>query len=398
MAATQLEPALAEAERADRRAAQELDLLLADLERWVAHDSPSGVLPALDTLAEDIAETARRYGLAAELVPADAGLHVHASLEGSGRARVALLGHHDTVFPLGTTAARPFRRLGSHVVGPGVADMKGGLAVALHTARLLAGGDRPFARVELVSVPDEEPRSIPFATLDRLAGFDAVLCFECGRPGNAVVTARKGGSWLELAAVGRAAHAGAEPERGRNAVVALAREALRIAALDGARDGFTVHVTSLHGGDVPNTIPAVARLTVDVRAWARADLEWALEEIGRFGEHDGVAVEIAAGRLTPPLERTSAVVELAGAAALIGERLGFPVAETATGGVSDACWTAAAGIPSIDGLGPVGGLDHTPDEFAEVDSFAQRCALAAGLVAAIDVGLLRESDPYEDVP
>ena len=151
------------------------------------------------------------------------------SLEGAGRARVALLCHHDTVFPLGTVARRPLRREGDRLIGPGVADMKGGLAVAAHAARLLAAGERPFARLELVSVPDEEVRSEPIATQARLAGFDAVLCMECGRPGGAVVAARKGGRWLDVVARGRSAHAGSEPEHGRNAVLALARELPRIA-------------------------------------------------------------------------------------------------------------------------------------------------------------------------
>ena len=148
-------------------AAAELDLLIADIARWVARDSPSGALAELDVLAAEIADTLIGYGLSAELVPSPAGLHVHAVLEGPGRARVALLCHHDTVFPLGTAARRPMRREGERLLGPGVADMKGGLAVAAHAARLLAGGDRPFARLELVSAPDEEIRSEPIATQQR---------------------------------------------------------------------------------------------------------------------------------------------------------------------------------------------------------------------------------------
>ena len=118
--------------------AADLDLVLGDLARWVAHDSPSGAGVELDALAAELASTLSGYGLACELVPSPAGLHVHASLEGAGRARVALLCHHDTVFPLGTAARRPLRREGDRLIGPGVADMKGGLAVAAHAARVLA--------------------------------------------------------------------------------------------------------------------------------------------------------------------------------------------------------------------------------------------------------------------
>src|SRR5262249_40475074 len=155
-----------------------------------------------------------------------------AGLRGPGRARVALLCHHDTVYPLGTAASRPFRRDGERCYGPGVADMKGGIAVALHAARALASGPRPFAVVEVVTGPDEESRPGPPTTIDRLASFDAVLCLECGRPGGEVVSARKGAVWLRLHAEGLAAHAGEAPRAGRNVALALAREALRLAELD----------------------------------------------------------------------------------------------------------------------------------------------------------------------
>jgi glutamate carboxypeptidase len=265
--------------------------------------------------------------------------------------------------------------------------MKGGLAVAAHAARVLAGGDRPFARLELVSVPDEEIRSEPIATQERLAGFDAVLCMECGRPGGAVVAARKGGRWLDIVARGRSAHAGSEPEHGRNAVVALARELPRIAALDRAREGLTLHVTRMHGGDVLNSIPGEARATIDMRGWHEADLDWAEAQLLRVDVHRGVTFATVDRLVTPPLERTPAVAALAAQARLLGEALGSEVPETSTGGVSDGCWTAGAGLPTLDGLGPVGALDHSPDEYIEIGSLAPRCGLVAGLVAVVDASL-----------
>jgi glutamate carboxypeptidase len=382
--------AIATARHVHDAVAADLELLLDDLARWVAHDSPSGAVPELDLLAADIARTLTAYGLTAELVPSPVGLHVHAVIEGAGRGRVALLCHHDTVLPLGTAAERPLRRHGDRLLGPGTADMKGGLAVAVHAARVLAAGERPFARLELVSVPDEEVRSEPIATQARLAGFDAVLCMECGRPGGAVVAARKGGRWLDMVARGRSAHAGSEPEHGRNAVLALARELPRIAALDRARDGLTLHVTRMRGGDVLNSIPGEARATIDMRAWHDADLDWAEGRLLRCDQHRGITFTADEERLaTPPLERTPAVAALAAQAAAIGAALGSPVPETSTGGVSDGCWTAGAGLPTLDGLGPVGALDHSPDEYIEIASLAPRSGLVAGLVAAVDAGLLR---------
>ncbi len=382
--------AIATARHVHDAVAGDLELVLADLARWVAHDSPSGAVDELDLLAGDIARTLTAYGLTTELVPSAAGLHVHAVLEGGGSARVALLCHHDTVLPLGTAAARPLERRDGRLLGPGTADMKGGIAVAAHAARVLAAGERPFGRLELVSVPDEEVRSEPIATQARLAGFDAVLCMECGRPGGAVVAARKGGRWLDIVARGRSAHAGSEPEHGRNAVLALARELPRIAAIDGARQGLTLHVTRMRGGDVLNSIPGEARATIDMRAWHDADLDWAEGQLLRCDLHRGVTFTAGENRLaTPPLERTPAVAAMASQAAAIGAALGSPVPETSTGGVSDGCWTAGAGLPTLDGLGPVGALDHSPDEYIELASLAPRSALVAGLVAAIDAGLLR---------
>jgi glutamate carboxypeptidase len=191
-------PAIAvdEAARVQAQIDDDLDLLIADLATWVGVDTPGGDLEALDGLARLLAGVCDRAGLEPELVTTPAGLYLHAALRGLGRGRVALLGHHDTVFPLGTAARRPFRRDADRCYGPGVADMKGGLAVAVHAARALAGGPRDFELVEVVSVPDEESRPGPPATLDRLSSFDAVLCLECGRPGGEVVSARKGALWL----------------------------------------------------------------------------------------------------------------------------------------------------------------------------------------------------------
>jgi glutamate carboxypeptidase len=374
-----------EARRVRDTAAAELELLLADLAAWVSEDTPSGDAAAADRLAATVAAALEAYGLHSELVPGgDTGLYLHASLEGEGRARVALLCHHDTIFPAGTAAARPFRIEGDRAYGPGVADMKGGLAVAAHAARLLALGPQPFARVELVSAPDEELRSTAPLTLDRLDGFDAVLCMECGRADGSIVSARKGARWVRVDAQGRSAHAGVEPQAGANAVLALCREAVRVAALEG------VEPTELHGGDFLNTIPGSASLILDVRGATTAKLEQTVARIRATGQHDGVTLTVDDLGGPPPLERTPAVACLADAAIALGSALGHVFGETSTGGVSDGSWTAARGIPTLDGLGLVGALDHTPAEYVEIDSIPVRCGVVAGLVAAIDAGLLRD--------
>ncbi len=372
-------------------ARRELPLLLADLERWVNTDSPSNDPGSLDALASDIAATAEAYGACVELVPTPAGLTVIAAVQGSGRSRVALLCHHDTVFERGTATTRPFRLDGDLATGPGVADMKGGLVVAAHTLRLLQTADPSMlGRVELVSVPDEEPRTAPFAVLDRLSGYDAALCLECGRPGNGIVTARKGGRWVDVTVEGRSAHPGVDARAGRSALLAACHEALRIAAIDSTRPGLSVQPTRLRSGDVANSIPAAAALTVDIRSSSRSDLEWAVAQIGQFGRYDGVSCSLADNGEIPPMARLPATAGLAAAAAAIGTHLRTPVREVATGGVSDACWTAAAGIPTLDGLGPVGADDHSPREHITVRTLAERCGLLAGLVTAVEVTRQRE--------
>lgn len=380
--------ALSEARRVHERAGAELDLLLADLATWVDVDTPGGDLDALDGLGRVLALEAERYGLEPELVETPGGLALHATLRGSGTARVALLGHHDTVFPQGTAAARPFRREGERCYGPGVADMKGGVAVALHTARLLAEGPCPFGLLEVVSVPDEESRNGGPPSGGRLLDMDAVLCLECGRPNGEVVTRRKGARWFRIHAAGRAAHAGEAPDDGRNAALAIAREALRIGTLHRAREELTLQITGLDAGEGLNTVASSGSLTADLRAWTHEDLTWALGQALDFGEHDGVDLSYEDLGGPPPFERTDRVGRLAETAIAIGAELGHVFGETSAGGVSDGSWAASQGIPTLDGLGPVGGEDHTPWEYIETASLAPRCGVVAGLVAAVDAGLL----------
>ncbi len=367
-----------------RRAAEDLALALDDLERWVAIDTPSDDRERLDQLARLIAERLESYGAAVELVEGELGFDLHGTLTGSGSARVALLGHHDTVFPQGTAALRPFALDGDVARGPGVADMKGGLVVAAQVMRLLADHRDRFGRLEYVSVPDEELREGPFRTIDRLAGFDAVLCMECGRPGNGVVTSRKGGQWVSIVVEGLAAHAGVAAGRGRSALLAVCQEVLRIAQLDGVRDGLSLNPTMLSAGEVLNSVPSQGALRLDVRAWRSDDLDWAMGEVASFGNYPGITFHMDPGVRVPAFERTSHADAVCRAAAEVGDALGSPVVEVATGGVSDASWTADLGIPTLDGLGPIGEDDHSPAERIVVDSIPDRIGLVAGVIASLD--------------
>jgi glutamate carboxypeptidase len=369
-----------------RRAADELPRALADLGAWVAVDTPSADRDALDALARLMAERIEHYGARAELVESDDGLYLQATLAGTGRARIALLGHHDTVFPGGTAADRPFTIDADVARGPGVADMKGGLVVAAHVVRLLAEHPASYGRIEFVSVPDEEQREGAFQGIERLRDFDAVLVMECGRPGNGVVTARKGGQWVAIRIDGLAAHAGVAADRGRSALLAASREALRIAELDGAREGLSVMPTLLTAGESLNSVPSRGSMRVDVRAWHAGDLDWAVAEVERFGDHPGVTLRMEPGVRVPPFERADSAALFA-AAAEAGVAIGSPIVEVSTGGVSDASWTAELGIPTLDGLGPIGEDDHSPAERIVVSSIPDRIGLVAGVIAGVEARL-----------
>jgi glutamate carboxypeptidase len=347
-------------------------------------DSPEG----RDQVAETLAGWAAACGCETEVLTHDSGGHLICRLGGSGSGKIVLLGHHDTVFPKGTSATRPMAVRDGLAYGPGVADMKGGLLVGLTAIEALAHGPRPFASVELHSVPDEEVRVIPFATLDRLADADAVLVLECGRENGDFVSGRKTGAWLRLAVEGRPAHAGTEPERGRSAVLGLCQEVLRLSALDGARPGLTVIAGTIAGGTIANVVPQHAESVIDVRAPSRADFDWALREISRRGEYDGLTVSVGNDGTWPGIESTPAGERLLATAVRLAHEQGLDLRGQTSGGMSDGCWTAAAGVPTLDGLGPVGGLDHSPSEYIRLDSVPSRCGIVAGLCTAVGGGLL----------
>jgi glutamate carboxypeptidase len=224
---------------------------------------------------------------------------------------------------------------------------------------------------------DEEVRLRAPAVCSRAAGSRAALVFECGRENGDIVTARKGAIWRTMELTGVAAHAGADTARGRSAVSALAAEILRIEGLTAGRPEMTSVVTTVQGGTAANTLPGNASATLDIRSSVPADLDHALAELATGGPYDGVAIEIVDRGTWPPMPRDP---HLAAAALAIGAELGLTIGEELSGGVSDGCWTGAAGIPTIDGLGPVGALDHTNAEWIELETVDRRLELAVRLI------------------
>jgi glutamate carboxypeptidase len=355
--------------------------------------TPAGVNRVADFVADALqrlgAEVERIRHQASEGRPALGDLVV-GRLAGEG-PRLLLIGHMDTVFDPGTVAERPYRSSGDRAYGPGVTDMKAGLLAGLHAIGALhEAGIHPS--VTFVANPDEEIGS-PFSTphIRELAPHhDAVLVLECARANGDIVSARKGIADYHLTFAGRAAHAGVEPEKGRSAILEAAHQAVALHALNGRWPSVTVNAGVVRGGTRPNVVAERCELQVDVRAATAAAFEAATAELERLAasptvEGVTVAVERIAGH--PPMEKSEASGRLAELAVVIGGALGFELRDAATGGASDANTTAALGVPTLDGLGPIGGDDHSADEWLDLSSVGPRTALLAALIARADEAL-----------
>jgi glutamate carboxypeptidase len=357
------------------------DLMLADLAALVDVESPSLQLDAIERSASAVAALIeRRLGSPAELVPSPAGPHVH--WRGGGEPRVLLIGHHDTVFPLGTVAVRPFTRRDGRVTGPGVFDMKGGIVLAVHAVASLGGHEG----VELLITADEEVGSGASRALieARAAACGSVLVLEPAADGGALKTGRKGTGTFEVTVHGRAAHAGLEPEKGVNALVEAARQVLAIAALADPGRGTTVTPTVARAGTADNVVPAEATIRVDVRVTELDEAARIDAAMAALAPVDGAArVEVAGGVNRPPMP-AAATAGLFAVAREVADAVGVPIPDgTTVGGGSDGNFTAALGVPTLDGLGVVGGGAHSDDEFVLVDSLVDRATLLAGLITRV---------------
>jgi glutamate carboxypeptidase len=370
---------------------------LADLERLVNIDCGSYTPEGVDRIGVFVSQFMTARGASVERRPDPDG-RLGATVIGTWRGgrmdepagpRLLLIGHMDTVFDPGTAAERPFAIRDGIATGPGVTDMKSGLLAGLYSIdALLAAGPLPFERLTYIANPDEEigsPSSTPHIR-EIAADSDACLVLECARANGDIVSSRKGILDARVTVNGRAAHAGVEPEKGRSAVLAAADLVSRLDALNGRWDGVTVNVGVIAGGTRPNVVAERCSLEVDVRAVRRADLETAESEIrtllGTLAVPDTTAELAPMARWWPmeKLERSGRLVDHARGVAL---RLGFEIRDAATGGASDANTTSGMGVPSIDGLGPIGGMDHSPAEYLEVASVVPRTALLAGLLLTI---------------
>lgn len=365
---------------------------LADLERLVNIDCGTHNKAGVDAVGAMVREMLEARNWSVQVHPqAQYGDCLEARLAGQGRARIMLLGHLDTVYPDGTAAERPLRFEDDRALGPGVSDMKSGLLTGIYAVdALLTAGFRGFSELIFFINSEEEvgsPVSTPIYThIAQAQKLDAALVLEAARANGDIVSARKGGGEFHIRVTGREAHAGVEPEKGANAIVELAHQIQAITALNGLNPGTTVNVGVIRGGTRPNVVPAFAEAEVDVRvveAVGIAALENAVAKLAKDTVVPGTKVEISGGVSKPPMEKTPAVAFLVELAQQAARRLGFEVQDTLTGGMSDANSLAAIGVPVLDGLGPIGGDDHSPHEYLDVTSIVPRTAMLALLIQAI---------------
>src|SRR5580700_767281 len=361
------------------------------LGQFVRAESPSLDKAAVDRFGKILAPEWRRRGARVTFLRrSERGDHVRAEWNPAGtraRGQILVLGHLDTVYGMGTLARTPFRLARGRAFGPGTFDMKGGLVIALFAVdALAAAGRKPEKRIVFLWTSDEEIGSgTSRAVIEREARrSEAVLVLEpASGPAGCVKTGRKGVGEIEIIVTGRAAHAGLNPEAGVNAIEEIALQIARISRWDEPRRGITVNAGMIEGGTRVNVIPEKARVVVDVRAKRAGDMRalerkfHALRPILR-----GAKLQIRGGFNRPPMERKTSAALYARARALAKE-MGVTLGEAYVGGGSDGNFTAALGVPTLDGLGAVGEGAHSPDENIRIRALPERAALLAGLLATL---------------
>jgi glutamate carboxypeptidase len=360
------------------------DEILEDLEALVTRESPSDDTARVCALAAFIVTRLKGLGFAAESLPCPGCGDAVRLRIGDDVGGTLLLGHIDTVWPVGTLAEMPFMVRDGVATGPGVFDMKAGVAVLLAVLGAIAKGEvTPKKGVSVFLTPDEEigsgsSRELIVAEAGRR---DRVLVFEPSGDAGAAKVARKGIGLVEVTFKGIASHAGLEPEKGASALLELSRFVLFVDALADGASGTSIVSTQARAGSKTNVVPERAELSVDFRVWSAAEgtrVEKALHCYRPADER--VTVTVSGGLNRPPMEATEAARALYQEAAELAQRLGFELPSARVGGASDGNLTAAAGVPTLDGLGPAGGGAHARSEHLRVDDLPRRAALLAGLL------------------
>jgi glutamate carboxypeptidase len=375
------------------QAEQAMDAYLEDLQTIVNIDSGTYTPEGVNRVGAYLAGRFQGWGFATRFDKQEGyGDHLIATRQGKnpGGLRLLCIGHMDTVFSEGEVARRPFtlgEREGVRVAtGPGVVDMKSGVLIGMYALRLLSkAGEENYQSITFLCNSDEEIGSLSSQPLIReLAGkHDVALVFEAGREEHLVVSGRKGCGNYKVEVWGRAAHAGNEPQRGRNAILELAHQVQKLHELNGTIPGVTVSVGIIHGGERINVVPDYAYCQLDIRAFDQAGIravEQAMRDLTTQHILDGTRIQLSGGMTCQPFESNAQNAPLLELVKAAGAELGLEIQDQSRGGASDANTTSCAGLPTLDGLGACGGLAHTPNEYVELDSLPRRIALVMGLI------------------
>lgn len=374
-----------------RQAQQAQSHFLTSLETLVNIDSGTGDQQGLAQVEKLVVEQLQAIGATVQTIAAtpSAGQTILATLQGTGKSKILLLAHTDTVFKAGTAAQRPFKLVDGKAYGPGVMDDKGGILLGIEALKILqARHFKDFGTITFLINPDEEKGSFGSRALikETAKQHDVALVLEFGSPQDKVTAWRKGIGYYGLEVKGRAAHAGAEPEKGCNALVEAAYQTLKLSKLSDPRKQTSVNVTVFQAGDRPNIIPDVANVQADVRVLDANEYDRLTRDFTRLTQTKllpctKINVRAEQGRPPfPPNPQTDALVKKAQA---IYQEIGFKLGVEGSGGGTDGNYAASVGTTTLDALGPVGGGAHSSDEYIDLDRIAPRVYLLTRLLMAL---------------
>ena len=361
--------------------------MLDTLHALVEFETPTDNKPAIDRAQRFLRGQLEALGGAVETVPqSEAGDHLRAVFYPAAQSpQLTLLTHVDTVYSLGVLASMPFREEVRLARGPGIFDMKGGIVIGLYALRALRELKlTPRRKLVMLVTSDEETGSHSSRALIEAEArcSDTVLVLEPGVGAQgALKTWRKGVGHFSLAITGRASHAGADPDKGRSAIVELAHQVIRLHALNDPAAGTSLNIGVVAGGTRSNVVAAGARAEIDVRVMTMAEavrIEQLILSLQPVTAE--TTVRVIGGLNRPPMERTPQIMQRFETAKRLAAQIGYNLDETGTGGGSDGNFTAALGVPTMDGLGAVGNGAHSPHEFVVVDMLPKRAALLAALL------------------
>lgn len=366
---------------------QEMLQLLAQL---VNIDSGSYTKTGIDTIGTLLKEKLEKLDFIVEVIEeTECGNHLVIQHREATNPSVIIVGHMDTVFPEGTAKERPFTIKGERAYGPGVIDMKASLVSLLYALTVMKQmGQQGYQNVQIILNSDEELGSPSSRELIMRQAMNKkyALILEAARPDGSIVTVRRGVGQFHILVEGKAAHAGVDPDKGSSAIEELAHKVIALQQLTNHKEGIHVNVGMVSGGTAANTVPAAAEAIVDVRISQVnqvISLQKQIEKICETTYVAGTTTKLTGTIDRMPVEKTEQVLSLLQVIQQAGQAIGMTITDTATGGSSDGSFTAAVGVATIDGLGPIGGLFHSEDEYLDIPSLIERTLLLATVIQAL---------------